>query len=291
MSSEHQPAFSIIGGNNSQNQQQPPKPQDQKPKKPLPTDRIPLSTQLDILRAYGAISTPDGKPIRLKELGAVVKRDPDTVSLCNPFFSDLKLIIKDGGGYLPSAEVVNYHNAYQWNPETAARELAPMISESWFAQELMSKLNFRPLEESEAIADLAKAVSAGPKYKKSLRLLLEYMEVAGLVTRDGHMLVKASQTPVAQVRSERPIEQPMARSAEPPAPEPQPQQREAQSARSSVTTSFSQPTEGTVQFHISVKVSMSEFATWQADRIQAFFGGIAQVLAAKGTVEKEASKG
>jgi hypothetical protein len=284
--SKQQSTLSVIdGGGGSDRPQQPPKPEEQKPKKPLPTDRIPLSTQLDILRGYGAISTPDGKPIRLKELGAVVKRDPDTVSLCNPFFSDVKLITKDGGGYLPSAEVVNYHNAYKWNPDTAAREIAPIISESWFAQELMSKLNFRPLEESEAIADLAKAVSAGPKYKKNLKLLLDYIEAAGLVTRDGNMLVKASQTSVPQARNERPIEQPVEQSA------PEPQHREPQATRSSVTTSFAQPTEGTVQFHISVKVSMSEFAGWQADRIQAFFGGIAQVLAAKGNVEKEASKG
>jgi hypothetical protein len=41
-----------------------------------------------------------------------------------------------------------------------------------------------------------------------------------------------------------------------------------------------------VQFHVSVKVDMAEFAGWSADRITAFFGGIAQVLAAKGTLEK-----
>jgi succinate-acetate transporter protein len=31
---------------------------------------------------------------------------------------------------------------------------------------------------------------------------------------------------------------------------------------------------------------MGEFSNWQADRIAAFFGGIAQVLAAKAKVEK-----
>ena len=44
-----------------------------------------------------------------------------------------------------------------------------------------------------------------------------------------------------------------------------------------------------MQFHVSVRVDMKEFSGWQPDRIAAFFGGIAQVLAAKGTVEKEAS--
>jgi hypothetical protein len=51
---------------------------------------------------------------------------------------------------------------------------------------------------------------------------------------------------------------------------------------------FTQPTEGVVQFHISVKVEMAEFSNWKPDRIAAFFGGIAQVLAAKAAVEKNA---
>ena len=33
---------------------------------------------------------------------------------------------------------------------------------------------------------------------------------------------------------------------------------------------------------------MAEFAGWQPERISAFFSGVAQVLAAKGNVEKEA---
>lgn len=49
---------------------------------------------------------------------------------------------------------------------------------------------------------------------------------------------------------------------------------------------FSAPTEGVVQFHVSVKVDMNEFEGWQPERIAAFFGGIAQVLSAKGAIER-----
>jgi hypothetical protein len=38
-----------------------------------------------------------------------------------------------------------------------------------------------------------------------------------------------------------------------------------------------------------VKVNAQDFAGWSPDRITAFFGGIAQVLAAKGALEREAS--
>ena len=50
-------------------------------------------------------------------------------------------------------------------------------------------------------------------------------------------------------------------------------------------SNFHQQPEGLVQFAVSVRVDMSELSTWSPDRIAAFFGGIAQVLAAKGKVE------
>ena len=66
---------------------------------------------------------------------------------------------------------------------------------------------------------------------------------------------------------------------------------ENQPVRTTVSTVFSQPADGLVQFNVSVKVDMREFAGWAPERITAFFGGIAQVLAAKGSIEKVASEG
>jgi hypothetical protein len=37
---------------------------------------------------------------------------------------------------------------------------------------------------------------------------------------------------------------------------------------------------------VNEEISTHEFAGWQVERINAFFTGIAQVLAAKGTMEK-----
>ena len=39
-------------------------------------------------------------------------------------------------------------------------------------------------------------------------------------------------------------------------------------------------TAGGVTFNVDVQVDMTEFATWRPERIQAFFRGIAEVLAA-----------
>jgi len=46
---------------------------------------------------------------------------------------------------------------------------------------------------------------------------------------------------------------------------------------------------GVVQFVVNVRVEMSEMRNWRPERIAAFFAGIAQVLAAKGSVEQEAT--
>src|ERR1017187_7723045 len=59
--------------------------------------------------------------------------------------------------------------------------------------------------------------------------------------------------------------------------------------KTGVSTAFLQSTEGLVQFHVSVKVNMNEFKGWEGDRIQAFFSGIAQVLAAKEKIEESAT--
>jgi hypothetical protein len=54
-----------------------------------------------------------------------------------------------------------------------------------------------------------------------------------------------------------------------------------------MSTAFVSDAAGVVQFNISVKVDMTEFATWTPERIAAFFAGVAAVLAAKGKMEKE----
>lgn len=39
--------------------------------------------------------------------------------------------------------------------------------------------------------------------------------------------------------------------------------------------------EGTVQFFVEVKISSTELATWEPERIAAFFAGLAQAIDAK----------
>lgn len=56
-----------------------------------------------------------------------------------------------------------------------------------------------------------------------------------------------------------------------------------------VQTAFTQAPEGKVQFFVNINVDITEISRWSPDRIAAFFTGLAQVLAAKGSIEKESA--
>jgi hypothetical protein len=249
-----------------------------KPLKPLPSDRVTTAKQLEILRAFAAVSNQGTKPVGNREVAGVINITPESISSCNAFFSSIGLIQKnDGTSWTVSAEVLAFFRAYEWNKETAANKLAPVIQSSWFSQALFPKLSFRPLTEEEAISVLGEAAVAAPEYKKSLRMILEFMDAAGIIQRDGTQVIlrsgasPGSDPPKTVQQEQKPMEQ-----------------NEVTPRTPKVATSFSQMAEGAMRFNISFSVDMVEMASWKADRIAAFFSGIAQVLAAKAEVEKTA---
>ncbi len=247
-----------------------------RPAKTLPTERIQFPKQLDVLRAYAAASGPTGKAVTLKAVADLVKMVESTVSLSNGFFTDTGLITRTAEGVLPSQDVVNYLRAYEWNPETAAQKLAPTLRSTWFGQRLVTKLSFQPMNEGEAIQDLAQEAAAGKEYEKQIITLLDYAEAAGIIVRENETIRLgptakdgAGVATASSQESRETVGVGVPRTA-------------------AVSTSFTAaPTQGVVQFHVSVKVDMNEFKSWAPDRIAAFFAGIAQVLAAKGQIEQE----
>jgi hypothetical protein len=264
-----------------------------KPTQVLPSGRITLSKQLAILRAYAAASGQNAKPVKTGEVGEIAKANPNTISTANPFFVATGLIQRTEGGFVPSAEVLAFAHAYEWDSAdaTASHKLAPLIAPTWFAREVLKKISFggNKLLESDAVTTLAQYAAVPPDCKPQVKVLIDYLEAAGLVQRDGDYLKKGS----ASQATTRPAPQSAAQADAPPPTETEHHDaphREAQPARSSVSTAFSQMTGGAVQFNVTVKVDMKEFAGWQPDRIAAFFNGIAEVLAAKGGMEKESSR-
>jgi hypothetical protein len=248
-----------------------------KPVKVLPTNRMAMQKQLDTLRAFGAASEPGRRAVTNLEVSKIIGLHQTTVGLAVPFFTDVGLLQKVADGLVPSPEVVDFTHANEWSPETAAHRLAPVIAKSWFATTLLPKLRFGSMTDDAAIHELALVAKAAPAYRGQLDSLLEYMAAAGIVSREANQ-IRLAKVPQTEQQVEKPSQQ-------------TPQEHsQRQATTASIGTSFSGSGAGVVQFNISVKVDMTEFAGWAPDRISAFFSGIAQVLAAKGSIEEGASK-
>jgi hypothetical protein len=241
-----------------------------RPKRILPTDRIAFPKQLDILRAHAVLSNEGEKAATNTAVGDFVGMKHTTVTLANAFFVDSGLLIKSNGSHVPAREVIEFARATEWGDENAGNKFAPRLRESWFGQSILRRLSFRPtMDEAEAVRQLAQEASAPPDYKGQVVLLLAFLEVAGLIERDGSQVRKAD---------------PSSPSAPPPQPTPTPAPTEDRPNPPNLLVR-PEPTKGGVNFQISLQVDMDELAGWDPQRITAFFSGIAAVLAAKGELE------
>lgn len=236
-----------------------------KPNRSLPSERLSFQKQLDVLRAYVAASSNGTRPCSLTEVASVVGLNSGSVSVANPFFASCGLIQRVDGKFAPSADVIAFQRAYEWDQDQAPQKLGALLKEQWFFQALSPRLSFGALDEDQALALLADGAAAGPEYKTNLRMLLEYLAAAGLIVREG-----------GQIRLGRPA--PTA----PPTPQPIAQPVEHPKPTVPTHTIPSPSTSGRIQINVSIDVDMLQMVGWQPDRISAFFSGIAQVIAAKG---------
>lgn len=256
--------------------------------KKVPTFRAGFAKHLDCLRAYAVLSENGTKPVHYVKIGPIITLHEANVSSMNPFFMESGLIEKRQGGYMPCEAVLDYNRAYAWDKDTAGHKLAPTIRDTWFGHELTQRLQFDSMDEDTAIKLFADICNAGPEVRGQLRMLIDFCETAGLVKRDGSQIFSAEsaaprqrETAHAQPDSQpsiKPTTLPVSESAAQPAAPKQP---------SADLPSHS----GTVHFQISANVDMTEMSGWSADRIAAFFAGIAQVLAAQGQGDQEGGAG
>lgn len=246
-----------------------------KPNKYLPTDRITFVRQLDLLRGWAAASGPNAKVVGNEEVSKIVKMAASTLSMNNAFYAQNGFLAKADGGYIPALEVFSFLRAYEWSPENAATKMAPILTKTWFAEALLPKLAFGPITTDEAIQRLADEINAGPEYRSQLRFLLDYLGNGGIIEWDGNQVKKGGYAvPHTAGPNTDTVQTP---SNPPPSPAEVPKR---------VAPTFFGTTEGAVNFNVSVRVDMGEFASWKPERIAAFFAGMAQVLAAKADVEK-----
>lgn len=240
----------------------------------MPTERIAFTKQLDILRAF-AVAAADGSGSASNNMVAErVKMSPHTVVLTNPFFVDAGFLSRaDRGRFAPAAEVTDFSRAHGWTPATAGHRLGPIVRRSWFGDLMLRMTSVTDRSEQEVLTDLAAAAGASPEHRAQLESLVDYAVLAGVVEREGGNLRQVRGTP----------QDTPARVATPSESAPQ--------RGSAVATTFDAIEGGGVRFTVDVDVKMSDFADWHADRIAAFFNGIAQALAAKSGIERKSGGG
>lgn len=192
----------------------------QGPQEQLPTDRISFDNQMKLLHAYATASNGGQAAVAIEEVASLAQMNASTASLANAFFVKTGLLTRSGRAFLPSREVLDYGNAMAWQPDIAARKLAPIIEKSWFFVALRPRLLMRSISEEEALADLGQRAKVGRDYLPQLRTLLLYLAVSGLVRRDGDRLSLASLPGPAEPSPPAADVSPSRLAAPPPAPNP-----------------------------------------------------------------------
>lgn len=170
----------------------------------LPNDRINFSKQLDIIRAYPAAYAKSNAPVTNKEVGDIIGMAETTVSMANAFLTDIGLLSGESGKFTPATELMEYLRVHQLSPDKAWSKLVPLFERSWFGQELITKLRFRPMTEKDALEDLALKAGAEQRHFGQLKVGIDWLVQVGLVQREGATLK------LAQAASMMPQEAPVA---------------------------------------------------------------------------------
>ena len=157
----------------------------EKVNKILPTDRLSVAKQLEILRAYGALAESSAGGVTNAAVAKIVDMAATTITLSNAFFNDVGFIQRNVPmGFIISSEVIAFCHAHDWNQEKAPQKLAPLLNKTWFADALIPKLKFRPMKIEDAIQSLAEASFADKSYFVQLRMLVDYLTITGIVLND-----------------------------------------------------------------------------------------------------------
>ena len=186
----------------------PTQPTLRRPKKALPARKLSSQKQFEVLRGFAIASGHARNSVVINDVAGILEIHSNSVSVCNAFFNEIGLVEKQGHKFLPSAEVFEYSNAEQWNPDTSGAKLQPILRNSWFADALIPRLQMRTIQEDDAIVLLAEACGASPEYKTQLVMLVDYLVFSGLVERENGTLKLVSSNKVPK-KSDAPPKDPV----------------------------------------------------------------------------------
>jgi len=189
-----------------------PSPGKRAPSETVPTERLSFSKQLECIQAFGAAQEAAGGPVDNKAAGSIIGISKNSVVYTNPFFTDIGLLTRVGGGKFDVAHPVHsYQQALGWNDANAGHKLRPLFEDKWFTQVLLPRLKMRSYSLSEACAVLAEAAGGASKhYLPNLERIIYYLDLVGLCKVEGDkvsavMLGGEDKKPDQEEKKEPPI--------------------------------------------------------------------------------------
>jgi len=172
-------------------------------KYPLPDAHLTLDKQLEVLRGYVVASEKGSKSVGYEEVARLVSIGKSRVSGCNKFFESvglLKSVKGQRGKYMPSNEVIDWNNKYQWDSESAKLILKPLFEETWFAKLTKKSLEVKSeISEKELISKLGVEAEASPQDEPALRQLIEYMATFKVIEKDEKQNISMSVGGISKV--------------------------------------------------------------------------------------------
>jgi hypothetical protein len=155
--------------------------------KVLPTDRLSFEKQRELLRAFAAEYTANGgQPVTNEKAGEIIGLSGSTISQTNGFFADVGIVTRaEQGGFIPSAEVIEYNNACQWDESEARTKLRPLFERTWFYRCLVPRLHLSPQSKTICLSVLASESKASQEHNERLENLISFLELAGIISESG----------------------------------------------------------------------------------------------------------
>lgn len=252
----------------------------QRAAKGLPTDRIKMERQYDILATIGRLSSSrnsiDADSLARAVGGGIAAT---TVMLSNKFFAEAGWItIPAKGQYAATEPLVQYARRLVTGtpPDRAVLELHDPVRQSWFWQELESLFTDGKARVSDAETMLMRAAEASPGHLPMIRNLIAWLEHVGMVTVDDQFIaVKVDvTTPAADADGQQAPEH-----AEKPAEKPA--ETGAEGAKPTERAGDRSPAP-VISLSFEVKITMDDLAQLSADQITALFAAVGTVAAVKG---------
>lgn len=254
----------------------------QRPSHSLPTDRMKMTVQVNVLQTLGRLSGTNRKPVSVELLGQAVNEvSRHTVGLSNNFFVEMGWLEKAGRGeYAASKALVLYTMKRANNPGDTAAAVVPLreaAEKSWAWECIRPMLVNGSAAVTEVRLALMQEAGAGQDHLPQLTNLFEWLHYVRLIRLASGQVFAAESGATSSVT---------------PAPASSPDGRETAVdaapavAKEQRATPAGPATAGTsapvvVSLAFSLQLTADDLATLSSDQITSLFAGVGALAAVK----------